>query len=85
MLKYLKGIDTEGLRNAFLNLAVPSLMLGEPGPAKQFKIADDIESNLWTRWEYKAANKETKLRDILIYLEKEVHKGKLEFRDIFYS
>merc|ERR1712147_356577 len=57
MLKYLKGLDIEGHRNAFLNLAVPSLMLGEPGPAKQFKIADDIESNLWTRWEYKGATK----------------------------
>lgn len=32
MLKFLKGLPIEDHRNAFMNLAVPSLMLGEPGP-----------------------------------------------------
>jgi len=85
MLKFLKGLPIEAHRNAFLNLAVPSLMMGEPGPPQKFKLTEGIESSLWTRWEYKGATKDTKLKELLIYLEKEVHKGKLEFRDIFYS
>lgn len=33
LLKFLKGLPVQSLRNAFINLAVPSLMMGEPGPA----------------------------------------------------
>ena len=42
MLKFLKGLPIEAHRNAFMNLAVPSLMLGEPGPPQKFKITESI-------------------------------------------
>ena len=32
MLKIVKNLPIEGHKNSFLNLAVPSLMMGEPGP-----------------------------------------------------
>jgi hypothetical protein len=32
LLKFLKDLPIESHRNSFLNLAVPSLMMGEPGP-----------------------------------------------------
>lgn len=73
----MKGLPIESHRNAFMNLAVPSLMLGEPGPPQKFKIADGIETTLWTRWEYRGATKNTTLKEVLIYLDKEIHKGKL--------
>ena len=50
MLKFLKGLPIEGLRNSFLNLAVPSLMMGEPGPPQKFEVAS-ISFTLWDRWE----------------------------------
>jgi len=31
LLKYLKKLQTENMRNAYLNLAVPSLQMAEPG------------------------------------------------------
>jgi hypothetical protein len=32
LVKYIKGCSVEQMRNTFLNLAVPILRLGEPGP-----------------------------------------------------
>ena len=33
LVKYIKGCKVEAMRNAFINLAVPILQLGEPGEA----------------------------------------------------
>lgn len=52
LLKFLKDLPIENLRNSFLNLAVPSLMMGEPGPPQKFKAAG-TEFTLWDRWEIK--------------------------------
>lgn len=52
LLKVLRGSKLEEHRNSFLNLAVPSLMMGEPGAPEKFKLTDDISVDLWTRWEY---------------------------------
>lgn len=32
LVKYLRGCSLESMRNSFLNLAIPSLTMGEPGP-----------------------------------------------------
>jgi len=74
VLKFLKELPIESHRNSFLNLAVPSMMLSEPGPPAQTKITEDINVSLWTRWEYKDASRYTKLKDVLEYLRDEVHK-----------
>lgn len=83
LLKFLKDLPIEGHRNSFLNLAVPSLMMGEPGPPQKFKITDDLNFNLWDRWEYKAPNDKVSLTDLLEYLSTVYHKDQLDFRDIF--
>lgn len=40
LLKYLKGCKIEEYRNAFLNLAVPSLMMSEPAPPVKTKLKE---------------------------------------------
>lgn len=49
--KYLKNLKLEHMRNSFLNLAVPSLQMSEPGEVKKIKLTDKLEVNLWDRWE----------------------------------
>ena len=62
MLKVLKSLPIESIKNSFLNLAVPSLMMGEPGPAQKFNLTENIKTTLWDRWEYQDATNETTLQ-----------------------
>jgi hypothetical protein len=62
MLKVLKSLPIESIKNSFLNLAVPSLMMGEPGPAQKFNLTENIKTTLWDRWEYQDATSETTLQ-----------------------
>lgn len=39
------------MKNSFLNLAVPSLQMSEPGAVQKIKLTDKVEVNLWDRWE----------------------------------
>lgn len=82
LLKVLRGSKLEEHRNSFLNLAVPSLMMGEPGAPEKSKLADDLSVDLWTRWEYPKATSKTTLLDVIEHLST-VHNNKLQFRDIF--
>jgi len=43
------------------------------------------EVDLWTVWEYHGATQDTNLKDVLNYLEQNMHKGKLEFKDVFHN
>lgn len=84
MLKVLKDLPIESHRNAFLNLAVPSLMMGEPGPPQKFKLSENNKVTLWDRWELKDVSPDTPLQEVLEKL-KAIHKEELEFRDVFYG
>ena len=53
LVKLLKGCKLEDMKNAFLNLAVPSLQLSEPGPPPAIKLTEDLKVNLWDRWDVK--------------------------------
>lgn len=57
--KYLKKLKVEKLRNSYLNLAVPSLQMSEPGEVKKNKITDKLTVTLWDRWEVKCDDKTT--------------------------
>jgi len=81
LIKYLKDCKLVEFRNSFLNLAVPSLMQSEPGPAQKFKVGPQ-EVTLWDRWEYDEASREVTLRDVVEHLEKTY---KLEARDVFFG
>ena len=66
LLKYLKGCKLEDHKNSFMNLAVPSLMMSEPGPALKTKLKEGLDVTLWDRWEYDATNnKDVSLFDIM--------------------
>ena len=38
------------MRNAFINLAVPYMQLGQPGPVEKIKVHQKLETTLWERW-----------------------------------
>jgi hypothetical protein len=48
-------------------------------------LVEDLEFDLWQRWEFETKDNSVNLSDVLVYLDQEIHKGKLEFRDIFYG
>jgi hypothetical protein len=85
LIKYLKDCKFDQYRNSFLNLAVPSLMQSEPGPALKNKLGTGdkaIEVTLWDRWEYEADNRVVTLLQVVEYLE-EIYS--LSVRDILYG
>mmetsp|Transcript_13543 Transcript_13543/g.21104 ORF Transcript_13543/g.21104 Transcript_13543/m.21104 type:complete len:237 (-) Transcript_13543:83-793(-) len=84
VLKILKHLPLEATRNAFLNLAVPSLMLGEPGPPEKQRIGKDIEFDLWTRFEV-IGNEQSLLKDVVVGLQTLFGKEPIEIRDIFFG
>lgn len=55
LVKILKGCDKEVHRNIFLNLAVPIMQASEPGDVMKTKLLENLEVNLWDRWEVKNA------------------------------
>jgi len=52
LLKYIKGCKLSEYRNSFMNLAVPSLMMSEPGLAPKSVLKEGLEVTLWDRWEF---------------------------------
>lgn len=63
LVKVIKACKLEDMKNAFLNLAVPSLQLSEPGPPPVIKLTEKLSVNLWDRWEVKG-NKDTTLKGL---------------------
>jgi hypothetical protein len=51
MIRIILGRQVKENRNSFLNLAVPSLMMSEPGEPVKTKIKEGLEVTLWDRWE----------------------------------
>lgn len=65
MIKLLKGMELGALRNTFLNLAVPNMMMSEPGEPLKVSLTKDLTVNLWDRWEVKGFGKTTSLENII--------------------
>ncbi len=59
LCKYLKSIKVDKMRNAYLNLAVPSLQMSEPGEVAKKKLTDKLTVNLWDRWVVPLGEKST--------------------------
>ncbi len=57
--KYLKKVKIDRMRNAYLNLAVPSLQMSEPGEVKKKKITENLTVSIWDRWEIECNDKTT--------------------------
>jgi len=80
MIKVVKNLKIESHKNSFLNLAVPSLMMSEPGAPIKKKIKEGLETDLWTRWEMNECPLDITLDEVLTYFEN-LHS--LSFRDVF--
>jgi len=71
LLKLLKKVEVDLHRNAFLNLALPSCSLSEPGPAQQYELKPGLKVTLWDLWEIRnKKGKDTTLGDVLEELQK---------------
>lgn len=57
------------MKNAFLNLAIPSFVLGEPGSVPKIKVHDKLTVSIWDRWDVKLGDKIT-LKELFSHLEK---------------
>eukprot|EP00039_Didymoeca_costata_P007978 m.106253 g.106253 ORF g.106253 m.106253 type:complete len:1031 (+) comp13900_c0_seq4:341-3433(+) len=64
LIKLVKDMKLEEYRNAFLNLALPFLLLTEPGPAEKLSLAENVTYTLWDRWEIHGTGSAT-LQDFL--------------------
>lgn len=68
LVKYIKGCTLEEMRNAFINLAVPILTLGEPGPVEKIQVHENLATNLWERWTV-SCRKEATLGEIIANIQ----------------
>ena len=76
-----KEENLEIFRNSFVNLAIPVMVMNEPGPSQKITLKEGLDVNLWTRWELVVTPKTT-LGKVMRSLE---NKFKLEARDVLYE
>ena len=70
LIKMIQKADVTLHRNAFLNLALPSCSLSEPGPAATIELRPGLKVNLWDRWDVHSKNgKDITLKNVLDYLQ----------------
>ena len=81
LVKLLKKCKIENIKNAFLNLAVPSLQLSEPGPAPKIKLTENLTVTLWDKWEVNLG-KDITIEKLFKYLE---NTYKLKPVDVLYG
>ena len=70
LVKVLKDIKVDDIKNAFLNLAVPILTQSEPAAPPKVKLTEKVSVTLWDRWEIQGCSNKT-LGDIFKHIETE--------------
>jgi len=82
LIKVIIGLKKiELYKNAWMNLALPLVMLSEPQPCPVTKIKDDLSITLWTkRWEIRKGN--LTLGQVLFHFKKEYG---LDVTGVFYG
>ncbi|GAB1603006.1 ubiquitin-like modifier-activating enzyme 6 [Argonauta hians] len=68
LLKVVNQQPLEKYRNCFLNLALPMMLLSEPGAAETMKINDELSLTVWDRWEIEG-NKDFTLEMFLAHFK----------------
>ncbi|XP_041365685.1 ubiquitin-like modifier-activating enzyme 6 isoform X1 [Gigantopelta aegis] len=53
IIKVIDHLPIEKYKNCFLNLALPLILLSEPGPAEKTVIRDGLSFTMWDNWEVK--------------------------------
>ncbi|RUS91761.1 hypothetical protein EGW08_000469 [Elysia chlorotica] len=64
MIKVLARAPMEHLKNCFLNLALPLMLLSEPGPVQKTVLREGLSVTIWDKWEIKGS-KDFTLQDFL--------------------
>lgn len=52
LVKILKENKVEEMKNAFMNLAVPTVTMMEPREVPKVKLREGLEVTIWDRWEF---------------------------------
>jgi hypothetical protein len=68
LVKYIKGCKVDAMRNAFINLAVPIVQLGEPGEVEKIKVHENLQTNVWERWSV-SLGASSSVRDLISKIE----------------
>lgn len=69
-IKIIKKNKLDEFKNCFLNLAIPTMTLSEPGPVAKFKIHDELTVNVWDQWFFSFGEKENNtLKHLLEFIE----------------
>ncbi|KAL4512083.1 hypothetical protein ABPG72_005085 [Tetrahymena utriculariae] len=71
LVKTLKQAEICKMKNAFLNLAVPSLQLTEPAGPPTFQITKNLKSSIWDRWDV-WIDKNDNLKKLFNYFEEKM-------------
>ncbi|ESN94142.1 hypothetical protein HELRODRAFT_103068 [Helobdella robusta] len=59
LLKVVKKCGLSNFRNTFLNMALPVIVMSEPGSAKQTLLSNGMQYSIWDRWEVHGDGKMT--------------------------
>lgn len=70
LVKLVNGFPLHKYRNCFLNLALPLILLSEPGPAETTKINDELSFTVWDRWEIHGEENFTLQQFLQLFKEK---------------
>lgn len=68
LIKVVQKLPIEKYRNCFLNLALPVMLLSEPGPAERTVIREGLSYTNWDRWDV-YGNKDYTLQQFLTYFK----------------
>ena len=70
-IKVIKNNKLDEFKNCFLNLAIPTMTLSEPGPAMKHKIHETLTVTVWDQWVYEFTESKNHLfADFISYIEK---------------
>jgi ubiquitin-activating enzyme E1-like protein 2 len=71
IIKILRRAKLDSFKNAWMNLALPSVTFSEPQECSVTKISDDVSVSLWDRWDIQEGD--LALGQLLNYFKKKYH------------
>ncbi|XP_033749897.1 ubiquitin-like modifier-activating enzyme 6 [Pecten maximus] len=68
LIKALDKCPIESYKNCFLNLALPVIVLSEPGPVEKVVLKEGLSVTMWDRWDVQG-NKDYTLQEFLQFFQ----------------
>lgn len=59
LIKIVKKVSLDNYKNTFLNLALPFMLLSEPGPVEKVQLGSGNSYTLWDKWEIRGTHSTT--------------------------